>query len=798
MVHYLLLYLLIFLETITLLMLATKLVKRRKTETKLRDIEKYSDLLFHQSPIGLALCDINGNVVDLNKAACRTIGYTIEETLALSYWDLTPKKYADQEALQLKSLQEKGCYGPYEKEYIHKNGSLIPVRLSGMIIQKEGLPYIWSSVEDITAQKKYEKKIKDERNYTQTVLNTAHAVIVTIDQSGGIVNINKAGCVITGKKRDEILHKSFFDVFSRGEEKQKIERAFQKLQKCGYSSYESSFSNQEGQQTQMAWSNAVLEEDSQYICTGIDITKNKEMQLALLESQQEWEWTFGSVPDSIMVLDQSGTIKRINENMAKCYQKERTELLEKNIHQLLPENEKATLLFPVKNLKNIESQEHFEVYDEAESIHYSIDIVPRYNPIGRQNGIIQIIRDITAEKELEEQRHRIAIQIEQAQKLESLGVLSGGIAHDFNNLLTAITASASLALYQIPTESPWREHFHRIEKAAERAAKLCDQLLAYSGHGQFDISPMQINHLILEMNSLLQLTLSKDSCISYNLDRGLPNIEADESQISQILMNLITNASESLEGKCGDISIRTGTISKQVLPSEQCRFIEYPLSDQYIFVEVTDNGSGMDLQTEKRIFDPFFTTKFTGRGLGLSAIQGIIQGHNGGLKVQTKQGEGSSFTVYLPASVKELDQSEIQHNKPSIKTPLTGKVLIIEDEKLLREMSTEILEFLGFEVLTAPEGQQGILLYREMHSELVLVLLDMTMPGKNGREIFEILQIIDGSIPILMTSGYSKAEIYQQFQETQFAGFVKKPFTLSSLANAVKKVCQNTEKELAE
>ncbi len=386
-----------------------------------------------------------------------------------------------------------------------------------------------------------------------------------------------------------------------------------------------------------------------------------------------------------------------------------------------------------------------------------------------------VFLDITEQVRAENEQARLRAQVQRAQKLESLGVLAGGIAHDFNNLLCGMLGAAELAVREEPANVAILESLDQIRDTALQASDLCRQLLAYSGRGRFVIEPLDLSILIEDMEHLLQLSASKKAVLRFALSRNLPNVEADKTQLRQIALNLLINASEAIGDNSGTIRVTTGVEdlgSAQLANSHPAQELE---PGRYVFLEVADTGCGMDEETQGKVFDPFFTTKFTGRGLGLAATQGIVRGHRGAVEVHSELGQGTRFKVLLPASerrsfVVEPVQDSVEEWQGE------GTVLVVDDEPMVHSVCRRILEKTGFKVLLAEDGRQGVEVFAEHASEIVLVLLDMTMPQLGGVETLREMRRADPQVLVLLTSGYNEREAISHFDGQEPAGFIQKPF----------------------
>ena len=382
-------------------------------------------------------------------------------------------------------------------------------------------------------------------------------------------------------------------------------------------------------------------------------------------------------------------------------------------------------------------------------------------------AVLGVSIDVTDSRAAEEALRRAA-------KEESLAVLAGGVAHDFNNLLAAILGHASLALKQLPEGSPARRHVEKAATAVERAADLTRQMLAYSGRGHFVVRPTDVNALVLENLPLLEVGVPKSVRLEAALGAGLPLVDADVGQLQQVLMNLVINAAEATSARGGKVTVATGV--RQVTASDRAlwRASGHSLAPgAYVCLEVRDDGAGMDAETVDRIFEPFFTTKFTGRGLGLAAVLGVVRGHRGALSVESVPGQGTVFRILLAPCARAAPSDAPR----AVASAGAGRcVLLIDDEEAVREMVGEVLEHEGVSVLRAEDGARGLAVFREEHERIDVVLLDLSMPGLSGEETFRRLREVDPGVRVILSSGYDRDEARGRFGAGAPAGFIQKPY----------------------
>jgi signal transduction histidine kinase len=403
-----------------------------------------------------------------------------------------------------------------------------------------------------------------------------------------------------------------------------------------------------------------------------------------------------------------------------------------------------------------------------------------FRTAGGRLRFLTVSHDVTKRLRAERERRELEERMQQAQKLESLGIMAGGIAHDFNNLLTPILGGTTLALMDLPPESPARTRIKMIQKAAHRAAALTNQMLAYTGKESLRIEVLNLSNLVQEMGQLLESATSKKAEISYDLPEELPPVEADAAQLSQVVMNLITNASEAIGDEPGRISIRTGTLeADRAHLSQTLQEGELP-EGTYVYFEVSDTGCGMEAETRARIFDPFFTTRFTGRGLGLAAVLGIVRSHRGAIELDSVSGLGTRFRVLLPRSRRSYPRREPE--PLAIETWRgSGTVLLVDDDEGVRELAQDILTGAGLRVLSACDGREAVSVFRKHADEIRVVLLDRTMPASSGEEAFEEIRRIRPDVPVVLVSGYSKESVTDHFAGKNLAGFLHKPFLPATL-----------------
>jgi signal transduction histidine kinase/CheY-like chemotaxis protein len=437
----------------------------------------------------------------------------------------------------------------------------------------------------------------------------------------------------------------------------------------------------------------------------------------------------------------------------------------------LPARKAASTGQPVRNYE-VEL-----VFEDGASVNLLGDAVPMPGGGGRPRGAVGVFVDITGVR-------RAEARLREAQKLESLGLLAGGVAHDFNNLLVGVIGNASLAQDMLPPDHPALELLTGVLKAGEQAAHLTRQMLAYAGKGRFVVEALDLSALVSEMSGLVRPSISKKITLHLDLEQFLPPVQADRGQIQQVFMNLAINAAEAIGSHEGRVTVSTG------IRDVDDRYLRlHPEAAElrpgkYVYLAVSDTGCGMDDATRARIFDPFFSTKFTGRGLGLAAVAGILRGHKGAIAVESAPGKGSCFTVLFAAAEGLAAERHVAARNAALQG--SGVVLVVDDEKPVRDLVKRVLERNGYTVLLAESGLAAIDLLKRHPGDIALAMLDLSMPQMGGDEVLPELRKIRPEIKVLVSSGYSESETMTLFKGQRVSGFIQKPYTGADLAEKVK------------
>jgi two-component system, cell cycle sensor histidine kinase and response regulator CckA len=515
--------------------------------------------------------------------------------------------------------------------------------------------------------------------------------------------------------------------------------------------------------------------------------------LDALESQSaQYRALFELMPGSVILLDSKGYIRDANPCFcrAMCYAREelvglhvtqisqeKPEIVERNIRRMIAGE---TLEHEVTNVQKDGSLRFYELRETAVTL-----------PDGSVN-ILAVSNDVTDRKRAEQAKLDMERQLLQAQKLNSLGALAGGIAHDFNNLLAVILSNVELAMSDVPITSPTQNCLTNALLAGKRAAELTRQMLAYSGRGRFITAEVNLSEVVQRFSDLLRVSISKSVRLELNLASDLPLIQADSAQLQQVLMNLATNASEAIGDKPGVLTVTTTVRDCDASYLAETRTTNKPARGRYVVLEVSDTGCGMDDDVRGNLFDPFFTTKFLGRGLGMSAVLGIVQGHRGAIMVSSKPRKGTVISVLFPAlraGCSTADEPVSVAVPQAAGMALSGTVLVADDETEVRSVMELLLKRMGLRVLSASGGDQAVELFRQHAAEIKFVLIDLTMPSLNGNKALAEIRRIRPEVKVVLTSGYDSEDLVGHFGSEGFDAFIQKPCDLETFKRIVHQVC---------
>jgi PAS domain S-box-containing protein len=512
-----------------------------------------------------------------------------------------------------------------------------------------------------------------------------------------------------------------------------------------------------------------------------EMKERRRAEDALKESEERFRELAELMPETVFEVDLEGKLTFVNRNAFNYFGYTPQDLKKglKSFDMIIPKDRERAQDNVGKILKGEKSglNEYTALRKDGSTFPVMIHSAPIFRG-GKPVGLRGFMVDITERKKAEEERRKLEVQFQQAQRFEALGTLAGGIAHDFNNLMMNIQGNTSLMLFEIEDGHPFFEPLKKIEKQVKSGALLTRQMLGYARKGKFNVKPVDLNQIMDESAETFGRT-RKEITIQREFDEDLFPVEADQGQIEQVLLNLYVNAADAMPGG-GKLFLKTKNETHLNIKSNHYS----PTPGNYVQLTITDSGTGMDNQILERIFDPFFTTKEMGRGtgLGLASVYGIIKSHDGYIEVESKKGQGSTFTIFLPASQKDVE-GVTDTSATLIRG--SGTLLIVDDEELVLSVGVNMLEKLGYTVLAAKNGTEAVDIFKANKDKIKMVILDIIMPDMGGGEVYDKINAINPDMKVLISSGYSVDGQAIELLERGCDGFMQKPFTLEELSGKI-------------
>ena len=761
---------------------------------------------------GFLLVDLNGNILETNDSYSQMVGYTRDELLTLQIPAIDAIDNKDDVARRVVLIIQSGSLR-FETRHRHKDGTIIDVDVSANYSASHG-GSIFSFIRDITEKKQAEESLRDANTFLQLAQQSAGAGLWDWNISTGQLNWSSELYTLFGL--DPATSSAAFDVWRtllHPDDKQAAESNIDEaIASRTQLNIEYRIITSSGDIRWISSIGKTCYDDNgtairmSGIC--LEITSRKLAVEALVRSESELKAIYENSPVMMCLLDTERKIQYANPAFAIFTGTPEDELKGLTacgvFHCVNAEDDprgcgygrnclNCSLLRSIEDTFQTGTTHHnkehaITLVRNGEQRKYTLlESATVINPGGHARLLIYL-HDITEHKRLIDERMALEQQLQQTQKLESLGVLAGGIAHDFNNILAIIMGYCSLTKMDYEKAESNIPH---IEKAAERAAALCRQMLAYAGKAQPILTQVNVTALVDEMVTMLKSTTSKNVAIIPDLAAALPPLKGDASQLRQVVMNLIINASEAIGEAQGVIKISLVKITITAGQQEKDHLGVTIPAGVYICLEVSDTGCGMDDETKRRIFEPFYSTKFSGRGLGMSATLGIITAHKGALQLSTVLGKGSTFKIYLPVQNSDSVTEESLLQEKSVSWQGSGTILLVEDEEQVSLIVRTMLQELGFKIIEACNGREALEMYRENAPEISLVVTDMGMPVMDGYELFRELKALSPKLPIIISSGYGDTVVTSRIPRNEIAGLVSKPYRFDQLRDVLKSVVED-------
>ncbi len=762
-----------------------------ETTTVSRD---YMDSILETMPGVLMVVDADASIITTNSSACRILGYAKGE---LTGKPMTKVLGRDQSlGPNLEKLFEAGDLTNREINYQTKDGCQVPVFLSSTVRRDAAgrISYIVCDALDITEHKKSEAAlVESERRFRDLAENSAEW-IWEVDPDGKYTYASPVVAELLGYRPEEVLAKHFYDLFHPEDREDLKQGAFRFFaQKLPFRDFINRNINKNGETVWISTSGVpILDEQGNlqgYRGADIDITARRQAEDALRANERFLTTVFASIQDGISILDLDYNIVRVNAAMEQTFP-QAMPLVAKKCYTAYHGRSKPCEICPVRRtLETAQAAQDVVIERGAgdEILRYvDLSTFPLIDPAsGKMNGVVESVRDITPEKQAEEALRRSEANLRQSQKMEAVGRLAGGVAHDFNNILTALIGYSELLQGKFEPGDPRLNDIEEIHKAAERAASLTRQLLAFSRKQIFAPKVLNLNNLILDLDKMLRRLLSEDIKLVTIPGENLGEVMADPGQMEQVLINLAVNARDAMP-RGGVITIETQNVFLDAAYAQ--KYAEVQPGD-YVMLAVSDTGSGLDEASRARIFEPFYTTKELGQGtgLGLSTVHGIIKQSGGHINVYSEVGQGATFKVYLPR-LRQPVQAEAAAPVSCNFDRGAETILLVEDEDMVRQVARRILEMHGYTVLEAASGPEALLVSQQTQGPIHLMLTDVVMPGMSGGQTAERLQAERPELKVVFMSGHTENSIVHHGVLDPGVAFIQKPFRSDLLVHNVRLV----------
>ncbi len=674
---------------------------------------------------------------------------------------------------------------PYEREVEDHEGRCYLMRVRPYRTGDDRIDGTVLQILDVSEIKRSLERAKHAREYAETIVNTIREPLVVLDERLTIRDANRAFYDAMGLPKGSATGKAIVEASLDQFDTPPIRALFDRLKRGATELRDEEIEPKmkgDGAKTLVMDARRLRSPDGEHLILLAfhDITARKR------EAEARYRRLFESARDGIVIVDAvSGDILDLNPFTEQLLGYRREQLVGRKLWEI-------ESMENIPNVRGATDQIRERGFVRFDSLHVrtrddhliEVEVIASLYYEGDRAAIQLNMRDVGERKKFER-------ELQESQKLESLGLLAGGIAHDFNNLLTGILGNASLVLSEIVPGHPIRHRLREIVEASERAAFLTRQMLAYAGRGQFVTAVIDMSDLVREISALVRTSISKGVDLKLDLTPNLPPLEADPAQMQQVLMNLMINGAEAIgEDATGTVTVRTSLREVSSREASALFKSEPAQPGTYLQLEVIDSGAGMDEVTKARIFDPFFTTKFTGRGLGLAAVQGIVRRHRGVIFVHSTPGEGTTFRILLPAGDRNAATVARGSAAKVDSIPAGSVALVIDDERAVLNVVEGVLSRSGVRVLTAEDGRRGVEIFREHADVISVVILDLQMPVMGGEQALPLLHEINPEVPVILSSGFDQSEVTRKFSRVKPASFLQKPFTAQRLIAAVAAVLQ--------
>jgi PAS domain S-box-containing protein len=762
-------------------------------EAALRQSDEKFRLAFHTSPDSINFNRLSDGIyIDINEGFTKLTGYTREDAIGKSSIDLNiwydPK---DRQRL-VKFLQSEGYVENLEASFRRKNGQIGVGLMSARVLRLNQEDVILSITRDITERKQVEDELRESENkYSQLVESLTDAILVWSGEH--IIYANPTALkLFRANQAGDLIGKRYLDFVHPDDRLESVERIKKSKNENWIAPHrEHRMITADGQVIHVESTGVPIQCQGQIQHFGIfsDITERKQVEEKLRETENKYRDLADSLPQVIFEVDLNGTLTYINHNAYVLFGYTQEEIAKgfNVLEAFIPEDKERVALDIMLNIQGqkLGRQEYTAVRKDGTRFPVSVHA----NRVLRgqtATGVRGILIDLTATKLAEEEKKRLEIQLQQAQKMEAIGALAGGIAHDFNNILSAIIGYTELAMLNEGAEHCTAELKEALI-AANRAKDLVKQILAFSRQTDEDRMPVRVALVAKEAVKFLRATIPATIEIKTRLDEKSGAVLANSVELHQIIMNLCTNAQHAIGEQAGILEVEVK--NAEIDLAQKNAVIDLEIGS-YVKLSVRDTGYGMGADTIKRIFDPYFTTKEigVGTGLGLAVVHGIVKKCDGAIRVESELGKGTTFHIYLP---KADMTASIKAEQPKTIEGGSERILFVDDEKMLVDIGQQALQRLGYDVVSRTSPIEALELFKAKPDFFDLVITDKTMPGITGDVLAKELMSIRPNLPVIICTGYSQTIDHERAKQIGIKAFVMKPILINEIAAAVRKVLDN-------
>ena len=746
---------------------------KHEIEETRRLSEEQFRFIFDSVGDGVAINDPEGNFIEVNEVACKRLGYSREQFLQLKVEDISSPEVARLVPERLAKIMQGGVH-VFETTHVSRDGRKHPTEASARLIEFRGHPAVLAVHRDLTERRRAEDAIRRQGEFLQAILDAIPIPIIAKDRDGRALMCNASFASRAGLEVADAIGKTVGELGVPDTEVHQ-DRDAALLADGTAQTYEAFMPTPRGVRLHLLHKAPLRDEDGKIaglVTAAVDIHDRYAAEESLRRSEERFRTLFECAADAIFISDMEGVFIDANQTACERLGCQKQELIGRTVASISPPELPTPIAERNKALGAGGSLAFETVHLARDGTSYPVEMIATLIDLGGQPAVLGIARDISERKRAESQRAALEDQLRQSQKMEGIGQLAGGIAHDFNNLLTAIRGSASLALAALPTDESAREDLQQIEEAADRAAGLTRQLLAFARRTVMQPEIVDVGQVVRRLEPMLRRLIGEDVTLVATVGDDSCCVLADPGQLEQVIVNLAVNARDAMPDG--------GRLAIEVANGDNTDGLA-----QATVLSVTDSGMGIDASVLDHIFEPFFTTKGPGRGtgLGLSTAYGIVRQSGGRIEVRSELGHGSTFAVYLPRIQPPAGTDSEPPLEEGAGGGRTGTILVVEDDSGVRRFATRVLEAAGYRVLTASSGAEAIEASAGAHVQLLLT--DVVMPGMSGREVATKLASTAPGLRVLYMSGHTDKGIVRDGVLDPNIDFLPKPFTADALLAAV-------------